>query len=213
MIRHSMVSNKGTVCTDPRTKKPITGPNTGTDEKYIDPEIQKFLTLVQEEGFESGTDTSLAMTCLSTTQRHDIHSLDVIDDFIECLHVAPNSKWLQMLTHVANPFRLDRNSPKEIPALFLMCSGKENYGKRKLANLALIEWQGRTRMKIAKDDSKLIWYQPSTQNQRLRTFFGTMCQRFDWQFTLNSFTFVGGLDGFLKALYSLRLEKFSDVSE
>jgi hypothetical protein len=94
-----------------------------------------------------------------------------------------------------------------------MCYGKENYGKRSLANLALIEWQGRTRMKNVKGDSKLIWYQPSTQNQRLRTFFGTMCQRFDWQFTLNSFLFAGGLDGFLKALYSSRLQKYADVSE
>ena len=78
MIRRSMVSNKRTVCTDPRTIKPVTRPNTGTDVKYIDPEIQKFLTLVQEEGFEPGTDTTLAMTCLPTTQRHDIHSLTVI---------------------------------------------------------------------------------------------------------------------------------------
>ena len=207
-----MVSTKRTVRAYTRTKERSTGPNIGTDETYIDPEIQKFLTLVQEEGFEPGTDTTLAMTCLSTTQRHDIHSLNVIDDFIQCLRVVPNSKWLQMLTPVANPFRLDRNSPKEIPALFLMCSGKENYGKRKLANLALIEWQGRTRKENVKDDSKLIWYQPSTQNQRLRTFFGTMCQWFDWQFTLNSFTFVRGLDGFLKALYSSRLKKFADVS-
>jgi hypothetical protein len=213
MIRRSMVSKKRSVRADAPSKKTSTGPKTGTDEKYIDPEIQKFLTLVQEEGFEAGTDTQLAMTCLSTTHRHDLHSLNVIDDFIQCLRDAPNSKWIQMLSPVANPFRLDRNSPNEIPALFLMCSGKENYGKRSLANLALIEWQGRTRMKNVKGDSKLIWYQPSTQNQRLRTFFGTMCQRFDWQFTLNSFLYAGGLDGFLKALYSSRLQKYADVSE
>ena len=78
MIQRAMVSNKRSVRADARSKIPSTGPNTGTDEKYIDPEIQKFLTLVQEEGFEPGTDTTLAMTCLSTTQRHDIHSLTVI---------------------------------------------------------------------------------------------------------------------------------------
>ena len=89
---------------------------------------------------------------------------------MECLRVAPYSKWPQTRTAVANLFRLERNSPKEIQTLFLMCSGEQNYGKRSLINLALIEWQGRTRMKNVKDDSKLIWYQPSNQNQRLRTF-------------------------------------------
>ena len=52
MIRRSMVSNKRSVCADTRTKKPVTGPNTGTDEKHIDPEIQKFLTLVLNENIK-----------------------------------------------------------------------------------------------------------------------------------------------------------------
>ena len=173
---------------------------------------------------------------------------------MECLRVAPYSKWPQTRTAVANPFRLERNSPKEIQTLFLMCSGEQNYEKschirrllhnevfdifsykrfltyqkcfvivlrlkakldffylfamlvinklvcfgdiwirwefllfhnrrfRSLINLALIEWQGRTRIKNVKDDSKLIWYQPSNQNQRLCTFFRTMCSELRFRF-------------------------------
>ena len=75
-----------------------------------------------------------------------------MDDFISCLWNAPNGKWARLLSPVANLFRLDSNSPTEIPAIFLMCSGEITMAKVKLANLALIEWQGRTqkREKIKK---------------------------------------------------------------
>ena len=46
----------------------------------------------------------------------------------------------------------------------------------------------------------------------MRTFFGTMKQRFDWRFNVDSFSFVGGVNSFLKALCEKRLSFFDDVS-
>ena len=106
--------------------------------------IESFLELLNEEGYEEGTDTEIAMTCLPTTKKHFELSLAVVDDFIHCLWSAPNRKWAKLLSPVVNPFRLDKNIPTEIPAICLMCSGEVTINKVKLANAALIEWQGCT---------------------------------------------------------------------
>ena len=61
--------------------------------------------------------------------------------------------------------------------------------------------------------AKCPWYQPSTQNQRLRTLFGSCAKRFDWQIEVGDFDFKGGLKGFVETLYMKRYKEFADVSE
>ena len=39
-----------------------------------------------------------------------------------------------------------------------------------------------------------------------------MKQRFDWRFNVDSFSFVGGVNSFLKALYEKCLSDFDDIS-
>jgi hypothetical protein len=202
------VAKKARDCNPPVRKKRKRGEKDLQSEKNI----ESFLALLDAEGYEEGTDTEMAMTCLPSTKKHYDLSVTVMDDFISCLWTAPNGKWARLLSPVANPFRLDSNSPTEIPAIFLMCSGEITLAKVKLANLALIEWQGRTQKKGENKEEKFRWYQPGTQNQRMRTFFGTMKQRFDWRFNFDSFTFVGGVTSFVKALYAKRLSEFGNVS-
>ena len=55
------------------------------------------------------------------------------------------------------------------------------------------------------------WYQPSTQNQRLRTFFGTVQRVFNWQLQQSDFNFNSGLNGFIKELYATREKEFGKV--
>ena len=89
-------------------------------EEFLQSEknIESFLALLNEEGYEEGTDTEIAMTCLPTTKKHFDLSVAVMDDLIHCLWSAPNGKWAKLLSPIVNPFRLDRNSPTEIPAFF-----------------------------------------------------------------------------------------------
>ena len=79
-----------------------------------------------------------------------------------------------------------------------------------IANKALIDWMASMKKKSAV--SKCIWYQPSTQNQRLQTFLGSCTKRYDWSFEIGDFNFKGGLKGFVDKLYAKRFGKFAHVS-
>ena len=79
-----------------------------------------------------------------------------------------------------------------------------------IANKALIDWMAS--MKKKSPGSKCIWYQPSTQNQRLRTFLGSCSKRYDWSFEISDFNFKGGLKGFIDKLYAKRFQEFACVS-
>ena len=69
-------------------------------------------------------------------------------------------------------------------------------------NLALIDFMAATKKKggskIKKKASKVTkqgdfpWYQPSTQSQHLRVFFGTTQKMFGWEYGLSKFNFSQG---------------------
>ena len=55
------------------------------------------------------------------------------------------------------------------------------------------------------------YYQPSVQNQHVRTFFGMMKERYGWDYSFKKdFSFTGGLVPFLKKLYAKRHEEYGD---
>ena len=53
------------------------------------------------------------------------------------------------------------------------------------------------------------FYQPSTQNVELRTFFAHMARTHNWQFNENDLKgFTGSLDAVIAELYDQRLKKY-----
>ena len=65
--------------------------------------------------------------------------------------------------------------------------------------------------KANSSNGKFVWYQPSTQNQRLRTFLSSTCKEFDWRYEMSDFIFKGGVKAFLDILYSNRLSLHGKV--
>ena len=63
-------------------------------------------------------------------------------------------------------------------------------------------------MPKSKNSSDFPWYQPSTQNQRLRTLLGSTSKEYGWKYKMSDFSFKGGLKGFLDKLYSKRYKEF-----
>ena len=59
--------------------------------------------------------------------------------------------------------------------------------------------------------SKFPWYQPVTQSQRIRAFFGLMNRKFLWQMTLDDFQGERMLGPFLEGLYDMRFKKYKSV--
>ena len=66
------------------------------------------------------------------------------------------------------------------------------------------------RKKSTKND-RCPWYQPSTQNQRLRTLLGSLSKKYDWKVDIGDFSFLGGLKGFLDKLYTKRFSEYRKV--
>lgn len=65
--------------------------------------------------------------------------------------------------------------------------------------------------KKSKNPPDFPWYQPSTQNQRLRTLLGSTSKTYGWQYDVADFSFKGGLKGFLDKLYKKRYIEFGKV--
>ena len=94
--------------------------------------------------------------------------------------------------------------------------------KTQLVNLALIDFMAATKKKggskIKKKASKVTkqgdfpWYQPSTQSQYLRVFFGTAQKIFGWGYGSSGFNLSQGLIGFLGNLYKKREKELGHVS-
>ena len=100
---------------------------------------------------------------------------------------------------------------KKYPRILVEVGGLKTPSKIMLLNKALIDWMAVCNKKKAA--AKCHWYQPSTQNQRLRTLFGSCAKRFDWQIEVGDFDFKGRLKGFVETLYMKRYKEFADVSE
>ena len=153
-------------------------------------------------------DTLLASGSLPHSRRHQWLIDDTTNDFLKCLGEVPNEKWTASLVPV--PF--GRPGGKKLaPKLLVELGGVTNPTKIMLANKALIDWLGVMKKK-SKNPGKCPWYQPSTQNQRLRTLVGHLSKQYDWRMDISNFSFPGGLKGFLDKLYAKRLSEFGKVS-
>ena len=129
------------------------------------------------------------------------------NDFVTSLSKFPDDKWKKAL----NPVEHKGVTGEKNPGILIDIGGPKTPSKVMLLNKALIDWMAVCKKKSAA--AKCPWYQPSTQNQRLRTLFGSCTKRFDWQIEVGDFDFKGGLKGFISKLYNKRYKEFSDVSE
>ena len=96
------------------------------------------------------------------------------------------------------------------PKLLINFDDEKMPEKVQIANKALIDWMAEMQKK-SKNSSDFPWYQPSTQNQRLRTLLGSMSKEYRWKYEMSVFSFKGGLKGFLDKLYSKRYKGFGKV--
>jgi len=99
------------------------------------------------------------------------------------------------------------------PKILVFIGGERSMLKCQMANKALIDWQAVTAKKSTAKNTNFVWYQPVTQNQRLRTFFSTVDKEFEWQYQITDFNFTGGVKGFMSTLYVKRLKLHGKVSE
>ena len=157
---------------------------------------------------KSKTDAILAGDCLAHTKKHEWLIGEVVDDFLDSLASIPDSKWTNMLELVPFEGLTGRISA---PKILVFVGGMKSILKCQIANKALIDWQAITAKKTSARISNFKWYQPVTQNQRLRTFFATVDKKFDWQYQITDFTFKGGVKGFISALYVKRLKLHGKV--
>ena len=152
-------------------------------------------------------DSLLAVAALPHTQQHEYLIDSVTNDFLQTLANVPNSKWTEALKPVK--FKTFGKKTRH-PKILVDIGGEKNPTKVMIANKALIDWMAAMKKKSA--GAKCIWYQPSTQNQRLRTLLGSCSKRYNWTFEISDFNFKGGLKGFVDKLYAKRFKEFANVS-
>ena len=110
------------------------------------------------------------------------------------------------------PFESPDGLTSQAPSLFVALGGQKTAQKLQLCNKALVMWMKHTKKKRKAPKDKFIWYQPVSQNQRLRTFIAVMQNRFGWQFLLNDFNFKGGVVPEVQRLYEKRYKEVGKVS-
>lgn len=103
--------------------------------------------------------------------------------------------WKDSLT--LKPYELPSGKVQKFPLLFIELGGPVTKEKIQLANNSVIEWMRKCKKKVMKKNDKYQWYQPVTQNQHLRTFFGAMKNMFLWEMDLDDFNFEGSIAVFL----------------
>ena len=174
-----------------------------------DESISDMLAVINrhEEENPPSDDSALAVNALPHSIRHQFLIDAVTQDFLTALFNTPNKKWtalLQPTPHVVGARR------KMAPKLFVLLGGEKTPEKVQIANKALIDWMAVMRKKQTRS-VKIPWYQPSTQNQRLRTLLGSTTKQYGWRYDIADFSFKGGLKGFLDRLYDRRYKEFGKV--
>ena len=170
---------------------------------------EEMLRLIREKEkkYSTNSDSILAASCKPFTNNHHLKIDDVIEDFLYCLGGYEHNKWSSMLVKV--PFT-GFEGETDAPIILVQCGGHVTPAKLNLINKALIDWQATTQKKSG-GSQDYCWYQPSSQNQRMRLFFASVKKRYDWRVNTNDFNFTGGLTAFLKALYKRRHQEYSQV--
>ena len=112
--------------------------------------------------FAPTDDSRLALAALPHTQQHEYLIDAVTNNILLCLANVPNSKWTEALKPVKfKTFGKTVSHPK----ILVDIGGEKKTTKVMIANKALIDWMAL--MEKKSPVSKSIWYEPSTQNQRL----------------------------------------------
>jgi hypothetical protein len=79
--------------------------------------------------------------------------------------------------------------------------------------LPLCEWQPNMKMKNPDPETKCPYYQPSSQNTKIRTFFSAMKCHHDWVLGYDDFKgFEGSLGALLKDKYEEKAAKYVSTS-
>jgi hypothetical protein len=115
-----------------------------------------------------------------------------------------------MLEEVDNPnFNgMSSDHPEKVWKAFTAVSGAISPMKSQLANSMLVDWMLALR-KEKFSPSECEYFQPSTTNLMLRTFFPFMARFHNWKYTTASFSnFEGCLSGVLKAIYEQRRKEY-----
>ena len=193
---------------------PFTQPSNRTTRSQANQQETDLLSLLNglkahKKQNKCKTDVALAPGCLSHTKKYEWLIAEVVDDFLDALASVEDSKWSSMLELVPHE---GLTGSTHAPKILVFVGGIKSTLKCQIANKALIDWQAVTSKKSPKKYCAYSWYQPVTQNQRLRTFFSTVDKKFDWQYQINDFTFKGGVKGFLATLYLKRLKNYGKVS-
>ena len=174
-----------------------------------DSSISDMLAVItkHEEENRPVNDSLLATHALPHTIRHQFLIDSVTQDFLNALYNVPHEKWKSALQPI--PHKLTGRE-KMAPKLLIDLGGEKIPEKIQIANKALIDWMAVMRKK-SKNPPDFPWYQPSTQNQRLRTLLGSTSKSYGWRYEMSDFSFKGGLKGFLDKLYAKRYKEFGKV--
>ena len=130
----------------------------------------------------------------------------VVQDVINCLHTY-GTKWEPFLAPTS--VKLPNWDAATVHLFVKVLSGPKTQEKLELMNKILIDWQAVTQKKGLNSDCS--WYQPTTQAQRLRFFFGSMAKRFLWQITLDDLSDEKMVCVFMEKLFAKRRTKYKSV--
>ena len=131
-------------------------------------------------------DTSQLILANSKITPYTAAKHEVLNDFLTCLSLAPKEKWNKLLQ--TTTVLLPNGEAAAVPYIITNCSGFKTAAKLAIVNQALIDWNKLTKKKrVQGPNSKFPWYQPVTQNQRIRAFFGHVNKKYLWQMTTDDF--------------------------
>ena len=145
---------------------------------------------------------------LMNMKRHEKLKCKVLMDYLACLKTYGNNKWTKLLHKI--PFQISDGTTIDVPLIIVVCSGPPTNTKKGIANQSLIDWNATTRKKTGNKFCE--WYEPGTQNQRIRTFFGEVSKKYGWQMKLKDFNYHTLLMPFLARLYKKRRAEYKAVS-
>lgn len=116
-------------------------------------------------------------------------------------------KFDPLLELVDSPFRHEAD---KVHRIFSILSGPKSDDKKFLMNKVLLSWMVTLKLKKPMKNGR-DYYSASSQNQKLRAFFGAVKSRFNWEYDRKDFKgFGGALLPVMDYMYSCRRKE--DVS-
>ena len=142
------------------------------------------------------------------TVQHARHINVCVADFLTCLENHGQNAYDDLLRTVKHTY--PDGEKKQAAKILVLLGGPKTTEKVQIANKAIVLWQRHTQKK--KMTNNFVWYQPTTQNQRMRTFFSCVQSLYGWEMKLETFDFTGGVIPECNKLYRQRYKTFGKVS-